>query len=350
MRMGVVEGEGIGPEVVAAAMTVLESTCHVLGLDIEIVRADAIGGIGPYGLTLDSSAAEFYDSALAASMPVLTGPAGGRFVYELRAKYDLFVKLVPVRPLLALADASIVRPERIRAVDVLVVRDNAGGLYQGGFGRREGGRVAFQEAVYDIDQVDRVIHVAVQAAAARQGRLAVVTKPGGIPTISALWRERAEAAQTQGVSVEVIEADNACFQLVADPHRFDVVASPNMLGDVIADTAGLVLGSRGLCYSANFGSVGRAVYQTGHGAAHDLAGRDVANPVAQILSLAWLLRESLGLPKAARAVEEAVGTVLDGGLRTADIAGPDSTVVGTRAFAEAVADRVEIQAAELAVS
>ena len=127
-----------------------------------------------------------------------------------------------------------------------------------------------------------------------------MTKPGGIPAISELWRECAERPGDGDVAIEVIEVDNACFQLVADPHRFDVVAAPNMLGDIVADTAALVLGSRGMSYSANFRSTAQAVYQTGHGAAHDLAGSGRANPVAQIRSLAWLLRESLGQTRCRR--------------------------------------------------
>ncbi len=350
LRLGVVDGEGIGPEVVGAALIVLEGVCAALDLEIEVIRAGEVGSAGPHGLHVDAAATAFYDAALAAGMPVLTGPAGGRFVYELRAQYDLYVKLVPVRPLPELGDASIVRPERITDVDVLIVRDNVGGLYQGGFGRREDGRVAFQEASYDVDQVDRIVAVAVRAAAERRGRLAVVTKPGGIPAISALWRERAEAASHAGIVIDVIEVDNACFQLVADPHRFDVVAAPNMLGDVVADTAALVLGSRGMAYSANFGADGRAVYQTGHGAAHDLAGRGIANPVAQIQSLAWLLRESLGQAHAAEAIESAVVEVLADGLRTPDIAGPGSTVVGTADLARAIAARVSRQPVGLAAS
>jgi 3-isopropylmalate dehydrogenase len=270
--------------------------------------------------------------------PIICGAVGGRFVYEVRARFALYCKLVPVRPLPALADASIIRSERVAGVDVLIVRDNMGGLYQGAYGRREGGRVAFQEAVYDADQVDQLLTVAVRAAAARRGRLAVVTKPGGIPAVSALWRERAAAAAREtDVAIEEVEVDNACFQLVADPLRFDVVAAPNMLGDVVADTAALVLGSRGMALSANFGASGRAVYQTGHGAAYDLAGSNRANPVAQIQSLAMLLHESFRRPDAAAVVEQAVVHVLARGLRTPDIAGPESTVVGTRELADAIA-------------
>jgi 3-isopropylmalate dehydrogenase len=339
--VGVLPGEGIGPEVVAAALTVLDAVADTFGLEFDIRLSDELGPPGPHGRMLDQGAATFFDEIFAAGAPAFCGAVSGRFVYELRAHYALYCKLVPVRPLAVLADASIVRPERVDGVDVLIVRDNMGGLYQGGFGRRDGGRVAYQEVVYDADQVDRLLQVALRAAQARRGRLAVITKSGGIPEVSALWRERASvAAAGLDVDVEDVEVDNACFQLVADPRRFDVVAAPNMLGDVVSDTAALVLGSRGMALSANFGDDGQAVYQTGHGAAYDLAGTDTANPVAQIQALAMLLRESLGLPDAARAVEQAVVATLTAGHRTFDIAGPGSTVVGTRALAELVAANV----------
>lgn len=344
-RLALVAGEGIGPEVMAAASDVLAAVDEALDLGIESTWLPGIGTPGPYGLTVDPSTRDVIAAALDAGVPVLTGPAGGRFVYELRAQLDLFCKLVPLRPRPELADAAIVRSRHTAGADVLVVRDNAGGIYQGGFGWSDDGRTAFQEARYDVDQVDRIIAVALRAAAARSGRLAVVGKPGGLPTITELWLRRAEAlaatlTDAADVEVEAIEVDNACYQLVADPSRFDVVAAPNMLGDIVADTGALLLGSRGLSLSANYRADGGAVYQTGHGAARDLAGRDVANPLGQVASLAMLLRESLDLPHAADAVEEAVRSVLADGLRTADIAGPGSTVLGTRDMGWAVADRI----------
>jgi 3-isopropylmalate dehydrogenase len=346
--IGVLLGEGIGPEVVGAALTVLDAVGDAFGLEFDIRTSDALAPPGPHGRRLDPGAADFFDALFAVEAPAFCGAVSGRFVYELRAHFELYCKLVPVRPLAVLADASIVRPERLGGVDVMIVRDNIGGLYHGGFGRRDGGRVAYQEAVYDADQVDRLLDVALRAATARRGRLAVITKSGGIPELSALWRERAHAAAAESeVVVDELEVDNACFQLVADPRRFDVVAAPNMLGDIVSDTAAQILGSRGMALSANYGAGGRAVYQTGHGAAYDLAGTDTANPVAQIQSLAMLLRESLGLPDAARAVEEAVIDTLATGVRTADVAGPDSTVVGTRALTERIAANVSNAATPL---
>ena len=329
-QVGVVPGEGVGPEVVGAALTVLDAVAETFGLEFRLDVADELGPSGPHGPVLRPHVEDFLAGCMAVGAPVLCGAVGGRFVYDVRARFDLYCKLVPVRPRPELADASILRPERVRGVDVLVVRDNVGGLYQGTYGRRESGRVAFQEAVYHAHDVDRLLAVAVRAAGARRGRLAVVTKSGGIPEVSALWRERAIAAsEGADIAMEEVEVDNACFQLVADPDRFDVVATPNMLGDVVADTAALVLGSRGLALSANFGAPGHAVYQTGHGAALDLAGTDRANPVAQIETMASMLRESFDLSGAADVVEAAVTEVLSAGHRAADIAAPGTIVVGT---------------------
>ena len=341
--VGVVPGEGIGPEVVGAALSVLDAVADAFDVKFTVRVAEDVGARGPHGTTLGTAARGFFDDIFAAGAPVLCGPISGRFVYELRAQYSLYCKLVPIRPLPVVRDVSIVRPERLDSVDVLLVRDNAGGLYQGDFGRRDGGRVAYQEAVYDLDQVDRILAVAARAARQRRGRLAVVTKSGGIPEVSALWHERSRIAAADGeLEIEDVEVDNACFQLVADPRRFDVVAAPNLLGDVVADAAALVLGSRGMALSANFGDGGLAVYQTGHGAASDLAGSDRANPVAQVESLAMLLRESFGLSDAARAIHDAVVMVLGKGYRTFDIAGLGSTVVGTRALAARIARAVSV--------
>jgi 3-isopropylmalate dehydrogenase len=338
--IGVLPGQGVGPEVIGAARSVLDAVSDAFGLVVELRDAPDIGSPGRFGPVLTAEMAEWFTSVFADGWPVLCGPVSGRFVYELRAALELFCKLTPIRPSPALADAAIVR--RVEPdVDIMIVRDNSAGLYLGEFGRRQHGRVAYQQLTYSAEQVDRIIDVAVRAARNRRGRLAVVTKTGGIPEVSALWLERAGlVCDDQGVAVTAIEVDNACFQVVAHPQQFDVMVAPNMLGDVVGDAAALVLGSRGMALSGNFGSDGRAAYQTAHGAAYALAGRDEANPVAQILSLAMLLRESLGLLDAARAVEDAVESVLASGLRTVDVAGPESTVVGGAEFAARVAATV----------
>ena len=339
--LGVVLGEGIGPEVVEAALIVLDAATRRAGLRFDVRRGRESDG------RHIEECVEFCRSIFTAGGAVLCGPMGGRFVYDLRAAFDLYCKLVPLRPSPALADVSIVRPERLTGVDVVIVRENVGGLYFGESGRREGGRVAYQHVLYSADQVARIIEVAARLARLRRGRLSVVVKTGGVPEVSALWSEHAATvASAHGVDLEVIEVDNASFQLVADPGRFDVVVAPNLFGDLLADAATVLLGSRGMSYSANFGPEGRAVYQTGHGAAHDLAGTDRANPVAQILSVAMLLRESFALAREALRIESAVESVLASGVRTPDIAGPGSRIVGTRELAECIAMEVSNIAGE----
>ena len=185
--------------------------------------------------------------------------------------------------------------------------------------------------------------VAVRLAALRSGRLCVVLKPEGVPAISDLWRETLETLQhTASLELaEVMEIDNAVYQLVADPRRFDVIVSPNMFGDVLADCGALLLASRGMSYSGNFSEDGKSVYQTGHGAAHDLAGTNKANPVGQILALAMMLEESFMWPEGAAMVRNAVTTILNEGFRTVDIAAPGSRVIGTRELGTRICDALQ---------
>lgn len=333
--VGVLEGEGVGPEVVPAALAVLAAVERETGICFDVRDGGDVGAPGRTGEGLSAPIAAFCESIFAAGGTLLCGPAGGRFVYDLRGRFDLFCKLVPLRPRPELRDAAVLRADLLVDVDILLVRENVGGLYMGEFGRRDGGRTAYQHCTYSADQVARIIGVAADLARLRRGHATVVVKRGGVPAVSALWVEQAEAvAATRDVTIETIDVDNAGFQLVTRPRAFDVVVAPNLFGDVLADSATAVLGSRGLSYSANFGAAGRAAYQTGHGAAYDLAGTDTANPIAQILSLAMMLRESFGLDDAADRVERAVATVLAAQVRTADIATPASTIVGTRALTE----------------
>lgn len=335
--VGVLEGEGVGPEVVPAALAVLAAVGHETGIRFDVRDGGDIGAPSRTGGGLSAPIAEFCARIFAAGGALFCGPAGGRFVYDLRGRFDLFCKLVPLRPRPELRDAAVLRADLLDGVDILLVRENVGGLYFGEFGRRDGGRVAYQQCAYSVDQVARIIRVAADLARLRRGHVTVVVKRSGVPAVSALWMEQAAAvAAKHEVAIETLDVDNAGFQLVARPRNFDVVVAPNLFGDVLADSATAVLGSRGLSYSANFGPEGRAAYQTGHGAAHDLAGTDTANPLAQILSLAMMLRESFGLETAADRIERAIGAVLAAQLRTADIAGPASTIVGTRALTEHV--------------
>jgi 3-isopropylmalate dehydrogenase len=342
--IGALPGEGVGPEVVGAALDVLEAVAEASAVPFAVRRGGPIGLAArrETGAELPPAAASFCEGVFADGGAVLCGPGGGRFVYDLRAKFDLYCKLVPLRPLAALRGVGPLRERSVEGVDVVIVRENVGGAYFGEHGaRRRGPEIgeAYHQFRYDAGQVERILRVAFELARRRRGRLAVVVKPSGVPSISELWMERAALLnETYGVELELLEVDNACYQIVADAARFDVVAAPNLFGDVVSDTAALLLGSRGLSLSANFGAARRAVYQTGHGAAHDLAGSDRANPLGQIRSLALLLRESFGRVDLETAVERAVEDVLAAGWRTPDVMAAGCTCVGTRELGCRVAD------------
>jgi 3-isopropylmalate dehydrogenase len=344
-RIGVLAGEGIGPEVVAASLSLLEVIEAATGHRFDVRYGGKIGleAQRASGQVLTDEVVRFCEDTFVAQGAVFCGPGGGRFVYELRRHFNLYCKMVPLQPLAALAGTGVLRPEAVREVDILVVRENAGGLYQGHFGFEQHGdqRRAFQHFHYDEAEVARILHVAREVARLRRRRVCVITKPGGAPAISRLWQEQAERLFAgTGIEVRSLEVDTASYQLLAAAQTFDVVVAPNMFGDVLADGATLLLGSRGVSCSSNYGIDGRAVYQTGHGAAYDLAGTDRANPIGQILSLAMLLHESFALDGLAAAIRAAVEDTLARGWRTADILAPGCREVGTRELAARIGERL----------
>jgi 3-isopropylmalate dehydrogenase len=264
-------------------------------------------------------------------------------VYELRRTFDIFCKFVPLQPMPALRDTGVLRSDAVRDVDILVLRENVGGLYQGEWHMEDTpqGQRAHQRFHYDESQVRRLMALAVAASTRRRGRLCVVHKPGGAPAISELWvRIAREEASGSGVDLRFLEVDTAAYLVLAEAREFDVMVAPNMFGDVLGDAAALLLGSRGMSYSFNVADNGAAVYQTAHGAAYDLAGSQRANPLGQVQTLAALLAESFGLEDLASAVLQACDNVLAGGTRTADIAASGCQVVATQAMGEAVGEEL----------
>jgi len=343
--IGVVEGAGIGPEVVGAALQVLTAAEQVLGLQFEVRSAgqagkDAVGGPVqglPEGLE------KFCAGVFQRGGAILSGPGGGRFVYDLRRRFDLFCKFVPVRPSPELAGAAKFVPQHLEGVDFLLVRDNTGGVYQGAWGERAHaeGRIAEHSFQYSESEVQRLMEVAARAAGCRRGKLSVILKEGGVPAVSNLWREvGASVARKHGIQAAFMNVDFAVYQLIQSPAEFDVIAAPNLFGDILGDVAGVLVASRGVTFSGNFDSCGHGVYQTNHGCAQDLAGTDTANPAGQILSLAMLLRESFGLDRAATIIELSLADVWRQGWRTADLAEPGCTILGTRAFTERVVQQI----------
>jgi 3-isopropylmalate dehydrogenase len=275
---------------------------------------------------------------------VLCGPAGGRFVYQLRARFDLFCKFTPLRPVVSLAGVGVIRAEASSDVDIVMVRENIGGLYFAEERERHdetGVAAVGHRYEYRRAEVARIVQVAVDLASARRRRLDLVVKPGGIERMSRFWAQVLDdLAGPSDVTTNVVAVDNAAYRLLTEARSLDVVVSPNMIGDVLADVGGLLLGSRGMTFSGNFAATGASVFQTGHGAAYDLEGRDEANPIGQIAATAMMLREAFSLDLAAHAVERAIENTLAQGYRTADIVGPGCTVVSTREMAERIATAI----------
>ncbi len=344
--VGVLQGEGVGTEVVPAALELLDVLCAHTARKFDVRQGGPIGfpAKALHGESLSGEVIEFVANIFQKKGALFCGPGGERFVYDLRRKFDLFCKFTPLEPLPELRRAGVLRPEIVASASIVAVRENLGGVYQGEWTTRlddDGSTTATHTFNYNDRVVRRILKVALALAASRRKRLHVVLKPGGIPSISKLWRDCAEEmAGEYGVALFEQEIDNAVYQLIANPEQFDVILSPNMFGDVLADCGSLLLASRGLSYSGNFNERGFAVYQTGHGAARDISGSDVVNPIGQILSLGMMLHESFNWPEADRLLRQAIRLTLRQGLCTRDIAMPDCQVLGTRAFASKVKENL----------
>ncbi len=352
LPVALLPGEGIGPELMAACRPLFTAIEQHTAYRFDLACGGKIGkeALEESGSCLTDDVVAFCQQSFARKAPLFCGPGGDRFVYQLRKKFDIYAKFVPLLPLPALQDTGPMRSATVRDVDILLIRDNVGGVYQGSWHLESTaqGRRARHSFHYDEGQVRRIVALAVAAARQRRGHLCVVHKPGGTPAISELWVDVArECVAGSGVELRFLEVDTAAYLLLAEATSFDVVVTPNLFGDVLADAAALLLGSRGMSYSWNVNASGNAVYQTAHGAAYDLAGRGVANPLGQIQSLAALLHESFGLSQIAAALVVACNSVLAQGWRTADIRAPGSRLLSTAAMGAAVAEEF---AATLAAS
>ncbi len=340
-HLGVIPGEGIGQEVVSSAVDVLLAVTGCTGRSFRIEAGGLIGrqSEATCGEVLSREIVEFCESIFARGGAILNGPGGGRYVYELRDRLQLFFKISPLQSKISLPEASRIKTSHLQNLDLLVARENTGGIYQGAWQSHTSDQPARHTFEYTVSQVERFLNGAARLAAQRRGHLTVVFKESGVPTMSQLWRDVAkQEAGKLGVRVSLVDVDLMAYRLIQEPTSFDVIAAPNLFGDVLGDLGAVLLGGRGLSFSANFNVHGQGVYQTNHGAAYDLAGTDRANPVGQILSMAMMLRESFGLWAEAEAVEEGVRQTWREGWRTEDVATPGSRVIGTRQFADLVAE------------
>jgi 3-isopropylmalate dehydrogenase len=343
--VGILRGEGCGPELIDAACNVLDAVAESCRLNFCIKTGGDIGfrSAERTGEFLTDEVAEFCREIFAEDGAIMTGAAGGRFVYDMRRRFELYYKLNPLRSYQELHDACRIKLVA-RPLDILVVRENLEGLYQGNSveATSGGGRQIQHTFVHTEKQVRAVMEVAVAVAQRRGNILSVIGKTSGLPAIHSLWRECAlEVAGISGVEVSLLDVDYAAYKLLQEPESFDVIVAPNCFGDILSDLGGVLAGSRGLTFGASYGANGIAVYQTNHGAAHDRAETDTANPVGQIFSMAMMLRESFGLQRAGRLIEDSVRAVWRARWRTADLAEPDCKVAGTRQFGELVAREIQ---------
>ncbi len=328
-HIALLPGDGIGPEVTAEAVRCLKAVGarygHEWRLDEAPVGAIAMDATGmplpPATLALAKTADAILFGAIGAprySDPALkVRPEQG--ILQLRQELGLFANLRPVVCFEAVLDASPLKPELLRGVDIMVIRELTGGIYFGAKTRTA--TEASDLCVYTVTEVERIVRLGARLARQRRNRLTSVDKANVLET-SRLWRSvvlRVMKDEFPDVVLEHMYVDAAAMHLLRRPSDFDVVITENMFGDILTDEASMLPGSLGLCASASLGSGTRGLYEPIHGSAPDIAGRGIANPYAAILSAALLLRHSLALETEARALEAAVVAALDAGVRTADL-------------------------------
>ncbi len=348
-KLLILPGDGIGPEIVAEAVNVL-TALRDYGLDLELEQ----GLLG--GCAVDATGEPYPEATRRLAREadaLLLGAVGGpkydslprpqrpeRGLLAIRKDLNLFANLRPAVVFPQLAGASTLKPEVVAGLDILIVRELTGDIYFGeprGIEVRGNERVGFNTMIYSESEIRRIAVVAFEAARKRNRRLCSVDKMNVLETTQ-LWRDvMVEMARDYpDVELSHMLVDNAAMQLVRNPKQFDVMVTGNIFGDILSDEASMLTGSIGMLPSASLDEQGKGLYEPIHGSAPDIAGQGVANPLATILSVAMLLRYTLGRGELADRVERAVDRVLDQGLRTADIAIPGQATVGTRAMGDAV--------------
>ena len=349
MKIAVLAGDGIGPEIVAQAVQVLEAL-RSDGLKFELEP----GLLG--GCAVDATGEPFPQATLklvTTADAVLLGAVGGpqydtlpraqrpeRGLLAIRKALNLFANLRPAVLYPELANASTLKPEVVVGLDILIVRELTGDIYFGeprGIEWRDGQRVGFNTMIYSEAEIRRIAHVAFQAARKRSRRLCSVDKMN-VLECTQLWREVVveTAAEYPDVELTHMLVDNAAMQLVRNPRQFDVMLTGNMFGDILSDEASMLTGSIGMLPSASLDDKNKGLYEPIHGSAPDIAGKDVANPLATILSVAMMLRYTFNQEPAAARIEEAVKKVLAQGYRTGDIYESGMEKVGTTGMGNAV--------------
>ena len=350
-RITLLAGDGIGPEIMSVAVDVLKQIGRKEDINFEFTEA-LVGGCA-----IDETGSPLPDETLAtcrASDAVLLASIGGykwdslpraqrpeTGLLGLRSGLGLFANLRPAAILPQLLSASSLKPEVVEGVDIMVVRELTGGIYfgqpKGIFETEDGQQRGVSTMVYDSSEIDRIGRVAFETAQKRGGKLCSVDK-ANVLEVSQLWRDRITALSSEYTNVELshLYVDNAAMQLVRAPKQFDTIVTGNLFGDILSDAAAMLTGSIGMLPSASLGESGAGVFEPVHGSAPDIAGQDKANPLAQVLSAAMMLRYGLNQPAAADQIEQAVHTVLDQGYRTGDIMSEGMKAVGCKGMGEAL--------------
>ncbi|CAE6502156.1 MAG TPA: 3-isopropylmalate dehydrogenase [Nitrosomonas nitrosa] len=349
MKIAVLAGDGIGPEIIAQAERIL------LALKSDGLKFELEPGLLG-GCAVDATGEPFPEvtrQLVAQADAVLLGAVGGprydslprekrpeQGLLAIRKALNLFANLRPAILYPELASASSLKPEIVSGLDILIVRELTGDIYFGqprGIEQRDGQRVGFNTMIYSEMEIRRIAHVAFQAARKRKGRLCSVDKMN-VLECTQLWRDVVSetAAAYPDVSLSHMLVDNAAMQLVRDPKQFDVIVTGNMFGDILSDEASMLTGSIGMLPSASLDDQNKGLYEPIHGSAPDIAGKNIANPLATILSVAMMLRYTFAQEEAALRIEGAVGKVLAQGYRTHDIFEPGTQKVGTAEMGEAV--------------
>ncbi len=350
--IAVLPGDGIGPEVIEASLPVVEAAAKHAGLKLAFTHA-LVGGAAydATGSPLPKSTVDLCDKAAAIFFGAVGGPKYDRIpdpnlrpergsLLPLRKRYTLYANVRPATIYPGLEQRSALKPEYIKGMDMLVIRELTGGAY---FGKKELKKDSAYDVIsYTAKEIERLMHFAFQAAMKRRRRLTLVHKANVLST-SVLWKQVAErvAKKYPKVKMDDCYVDAFTMYLISKPASFDVVATENMMGDILTDEAAQVTGSIGLIPSASLGARKTkwgiyGLYEPSHGSAPDIAGKGLANPLATILSGAMMLRYSLGADKAAIRIERAVTNVLAKGLRTRDLAGPKGKALSTAAMGQAV--------------
>lgn len=350
-KITLLPGDGIGPEVISEARKVLSAVESAYGHSFEMSEA-SIGGIAidNFGTALPAESLEMCLNCDAVLLGAVGGPKWSdplasvrpeQGLLQLRKELGAYANLRPIRMFDALASASPLKPERIRGVDIMFVRELTGGIY---FGEPQGreqtidGRSGFDTMRYSEKEIRRVLDVAFKLARQRRGKVTSVDKANVLTTMR-VWREIAHEVSEDypDIEFEDVLVDACAMYLINQPRDFDVIVTGNMFGDILSDEASMITGSLGMLPSAALGDAGSTgLYEPIHGSAPDIAGKGIANPLATILSTAMMLRWSFDLHDEANAVETAVASVLDAGWRTADIAPEGAESISTQKMGDLV--------------